>query len=222
MPQDPFLPLLSLALREPLYAAALALLALPALAFLAAFVLTLCVRRVRVRPHTWLLFLSDFCCCAFAALALAGGALSVLQAVCAALFAKALYLIFCGVLYLPAKAAALHAKRRAKCKAAFASSVREGQPLPAPAAPVSSLPPKVRCFSEGGVRIDRDVRLDHIGQVLGRLRAAPLTAGDRLEAQAAEELVTVYSGKGALQPEEAASLNDVMASLLKMMARYQL
>ena len=51
---------------------------------------------------------------------------------------------------------------------------------------------------------------------------APLTAGDRLDTQAAQQLLSVYAGKGDLRSEEAESLNDVMASLLKMMARYDL
>ena len=57
-----------------LYGCALLLLALPALAFLAALVLALCLPRVRRSSNAWFLFFADFCECAFAALFLLGEA----------------------------------------------------------------------------------------------------------------------------------------------------
>ncbi len=234
MPSFPFAPLFALVSGRgaALYGAALALLALPLPVFFAAFAAAL----MRRRAFGWFLMFSDFCGYAFLALLLFGerGREALLPALCAALAAKAVYLACFGALCLPqacrARAARLRQKKRAR--AARLAEEEEGQcpsarsvssaERAAPAAPPPDLPPKVRCFEEGEVRVERDVRLGHISQALSRLQAAPLTAGDRLEAQAAQELLSVYAGKGALRTEEAESLNDVMASLLKMMARYDL
>ena len=228
MPQNPFRPLLSLAAGTggALYGAALLLLALPALAFLAALVTALCSPRVRGGAFAWYLFFSDFCTCAFAALLLLGeeGRGVLAEAVCLALFAKALYILCYGALRLPRLVCAVRAKRRERRAARLKEKEEEEELPPAPPGLSPRFPPKVRCYGGEGVhvQVDRDVRLEHIGQALSRLQRAPLTAGDRLEAQAAEELLSVYTGKGALRSEEAESLNDVMASLLKMMARYEL
>lgn len=208
-----------------LYGCALLLLALPALAFFAALVLALCLPRVRRSSNAWFLFFADFCECAFAALFLLGeaGRGALLEALCVGLFAKALYLALYGALWLPHAVCALRARVRERRKNALAARLAEEEPDgAAPPVPAPALPPKVRCFQEGGVRVERDVRLDHISQALRRLQNAPLTAGDRLETQAAQQLLSVYAGKGDLRSEEAESLNDVMASLLKMMARYDL
>ena len=75
-----------------LYGCALLLLALPALAFLAALVLALCLPRVRRSSNAWFLFFADFCECAFAALFLLGeaGRGALLEALCGGVVAKAL------------------------------------------------------------------------------------------------------------------------------------
>ena len=81
----------------------------------------------------------------------------------------------------------------------------------------------MRCFSEGvRVCVDKDVRLEHIFSVLERLKEMPLGAGDRLEAQKMEEMLRVYRAKTELSAAEADALNDILASLLKMMAKYDL
>lgn len=92
------------------------------------------------------------------------------------------------------------------------------QPAPPAAAPPQPDPPA----REGSVVVERDVRLGHIFSALERLRDLPLSAGDRLEAQKTEELLTVYRAKGALSAAEAETLNDILAALLKMMAKYRL
>ena len=56
--------------------------------------------------------------------------------------------------------------------------------------------------------------------VLEKLRSLPLSAGDRLESEKYFDLLTVYRTKGNLCAEEARSLNDILASLLKMLAKY--
>lgn len=92
-------------------------------------------------------------------------------------------------------------------------------------APRASLPAMVRCFAEEPARpvvVEKDVRLGHIFSTLERLRDLPLSAGDRLEAQKTEELLTVYRAKGTLTSAEAETLNDILAALLKMMAKYKL
>ena len=94
------------------------------------------------------------------------------------------------------------------------------RPLPAAAMPPPPAPPQPA--REGSVVVERDVRLGHIFSALERLRDLPLSAGDRLEAQKTEELLTVYRAKGALSAAEADTLNDILAALLKMMAKYRL
>lgn len=93
-------------------------------------------------------------------------------------------------------------------------------PPPLQPAPPAAAPPQPA--REGSVVVERDVRLGHIFTALERLRDLPLSAGDRLEAQKTEELLTVYRAKGALSAAEAETLNDILAALLKMMAKYRL
>lgn len=93
-------------------------------------------------------------------------------------------------------------------------------PPPLQPAPPAAAPPQPA--REGSVVVERDVRLGHIFSALERLRDLPLSAGDRLEAQKTEELLTVYRAKGALSAAEAETLNDILAALLKMMAKYRL
>lgn len=95
------------------------------------------------------------------------------------------------------------------------------------AASLRPAPAMVRCFAEEPperrpVVVEKDVRLGHIFSTLERLRDLPLSAGDRLEAQKTEELLTVYRAKGALTSAEAETLNDILAALLKMMAKYKM
>ena len=96
---------------------------------------------------------------------------------------------------------------------------------PLPPAPRAPMPAMVRCFAEEPARpvvVEKDVRLGHIFSTLERLRDLPLSAGDRLEAQKTEELLTVYRAKGTLTSAEAETLNDILAALLKMMAKYKM
>ena len=166
--------------------------ALILLAFpLAAFVVFALLCRFRTAPRGAYLALSSACAALFAALFPAAGEPAV-PALCVALAAWAVYaLLFCVLLFI---------RRR----------------------PVPELPRKVRCFAQGGrVVVGEDVRLGHAFSVLERLLSLPLGAGDRLEAQKAEDLLSVYRGKGELSAEEARALNDVLASLLKMLAKYE-
>ena len=116
MPQNPFRPLLSLAAGTggALYGAALLLLALPALAFLAALVRRCARRACAAGRLPGISYSSDVCTCAFAALLLLGeeGRGVLAEAVCLALFAKALYILCYGALRLPRLVCAVRAKRQ--------------------------------------------------------------------------------------------------------------
>ena len=79
----------------------------------------------------------------------------------------------------------------------------------------------MRCFSDDDrVTLEKDVRLGHVSAALERLLSLPLGAGDRLEAQKMSDLLAVYRAKGELSGREADALNDVLAAVLKMMAKY--
>lgn len=199
---------------------ALILLAFP----LAAFVVFALLCRFRTAPRGAYLALSSACAALFAALFPAAGEPAE-PALCVALAAWAVYaLLFCVLLFIRRRK---HRPERRK-KPFFARDEDEGERTegqegtPRLSAPVPELPRKVRCFAQGGrVVVGEDVRLGHAFSVLERLLSLPLGAGDRLEAQKAEDLLSVYRGKGELSAEEARALNDVLASLLKMLAKYE-
>lgn len=201
---------------------ALILLAFP----LAAFVVFALLCRFRTAPRGAYLALSSACAALFAALFPAAGEPAE-PALCVALAAWAVYaLLFCVLLFIRRRK---HRPERRKGPSRAGEEEEEeeerteGQEgTPRLSAPVPELPRKVRCFAQGGrVVVGEDVRLGHAFSVLERLLSLPLGAGDRLEAQKAEDLLSVYRGKGELSAEEARALNDVLASLLKMLAKYE-
>lgn len=173
---------------------------------------------------------SDVCVFAFAALAVCAYAPEEAERailyVGVALAAKAAYLVLYGALSLfPKKKSG--PKPAAKPRVAEYVDMSEQFP-PAVGAQRGSELKKVRCFTEPEYTGDEydsyasDVRLDHIFSVVERLKCVSLGAGDRLEVQKYEDLLTVYKSKNALSSEEAQTLNDILASLLKMMAKYDL
>lgn len=124
-----------------------------------------------------------------------------------ALAAKAAYLVLYGALSLfPKKKSG--PKPAAKPRVAEYVDMSEQFP-PAVGAQRGSELKKVRCFTEpeyAGDEYDSyasDVRLDHIFSVVERLKGVSLGAGDRLEVQKYEDLLTVYKSKNALSSEEA-------------------
>lgn len=201
-------------------ASALILLAAP----LAAFVVFALLCRFRTAPRGAYLALSSACAALFAALFPAAGEPAV-PALCVALAAWAVYaLLFCVLLFIRRRKRRPERRKGPSRAGEEEEEVRtEGQEgTPRLSAPVPELPRKVRCFAQGGrVVVGEDVRLGHAFSVLERLLSLPLGAGDRLEAQKAEDLLSVYRGKGELSAEEARALNDVLASLLKMLAKYE-
>lgn len=201
-------------------ASALILLAFP----LAAFVVFALLCRFRTAPRGAYLALSSACAALFAALFPAAGEPAE-PALCVALAAWAVYaLLFCVLLFIRRRKRRPERRKGPSRAGEEEEEVRtEGQEgTPRLSAPVPELPRKVRCFAQGGrVVVGEDVRLGHAFSVLERLLSLPLGAGDRLEAQKAEDLLSVYRGKGGLSAEEARALNDVLASLLKMLAKYE-
>ena len=73
---------------------------------------------------------------------------------------------------------------------------------------------------EEPISLEKDVHIDHIYKTLESLRRQKLTTGDRLECKKIEEILRLYNMKKELTVVETSLLNDILASLLKMMAKY--
>lgn len=203
----------------------LALLAAPPLLFLLAFVLRLCIPRLRALPLRPLQAAADVCLLLYLCLCLlhpqlrprlyAAAALILLEklALCALL----------TLLRLPGRK-----KRRGPRPASPPLQAEPAasplQPPPPPPPPAEGMPAKVLCCEgqeERETEVEKDVRLGHIFGVLERLKQLPLSPGDRLEAEKAQQLLAAYRAKRTLCAKEAETLNDILAALLKMMAKYQ-
>lgn len=197
----------------------LALLAAPPLLFLLAFVLRLGIPRLRALPLRPLQAAADVCLLLYLCLCLlhpqlrprlyAAAALILLEklALCALL----------TLLRLPGRK-----KRRSPRPAAPPLQAEPAaSPLQPPPPPAEGMPAKVLCCEERETEVEKDVRLGHIFGVLERLKQLPLSPGDRLEAEKAQQLLTAYRAKRTLCAKEAETLNDILAALLKMMAKYQ-
>lgn len=200
----------------------LALLAAPPLLFLLAFALRLGIPRLRALPLRPLHAAADVCLLLYLCLCLlhpqlrprlyAAAALILLEklALCALL----------TLLRLPGRK-----KRRSPRPAAPPLQAEPAaSPLQPPPPPAEGMPAKVLCCEgqeERETEVEKDVRLGHIFGVLERLKQLPLSPGDRLEAEKAQQLLTAYRAKRTLCAKEAETLNDILAALLKMMAKYQ-
>lgn len=84
-------------------------------------------------------------------------------------------------------------------------------------------PPKVCCFEDAPAAplAAEELRLSHVSSLIEKLRASKLSATDRLELDALSHTVDGYKGR-PLSPEEASSLNDCLATVLKLTAKYKL
>ena len=89
----------------------------------------------------------------------------------------------------------------------------EEQRTPAPA-PVYAEAPAVTAQECG-------MQLDYVSGLLTKLKAERLTAADRLETEVLTRAIDSYRGK-ALNDQELGSLNDCLASVVKMTAKYKL
>ena len=205
----------------------LALLAAPPLLFLLAFALRLCIPRLRALPLRPLHAAADVCLLLYLCLCLLHPQLRPRLYAAAALILLeklALCALF-PLLRLPKRK-----KRRSPRHAAPplqaepAASPLQPPPLQPTPPPAEGMPAKVLFCEEREDReseVEKDVRLGHIFGVLERLKQLPLSPGDRLEAEKAQQLLTAYRAKRTLCAKEAETLNDILAALLKMMAKYQ-
>ena len=140
-----------------------------------------------------------------------------------ALILKAGYMILYGVL----SAFPAYKEKKKKSNAIFNQEYFDlGENFSQTQKNYSKEPKKGCCYTQESAEIlneeyPAEVRLDHIFSVIERLKNASLGAGDRLEINKYEELLTVYKNKNYLSGEEAQTLNDILASLLKFMAKYE-
>ena len=94
-----------------------------------------------------------------------------------------------------------------------------------PYTPRSVMPPKVCCFEKdaeaGATAGERGMDLNYADSLIEKLRTKDLTAGDRLEAEALARRLDCYRDK-PLTESERDTLNDCLAAILKLTAKYQL
>lgn len=86
------------------------------------------------------------------------------------------------------------------------------------------LPPKVNCFpeeTEGVGAEESGVCLAHVSALLTRLQGAKLSATDRLETDVIARTLQTYRYK-KLNGEELRTLNDCLATVLRLTAKYAL
>lgn len=95
-----------------------------------------------------------------------------------------------------------------------------GEPLEAPAAARAGAPAKVCCFEEEE-RFEEPPELSHALSLLEKLQREKLAAADRLEADVLARSVGALRGR-ALTETERGTLNDCLASVLKLTAKYKL
>lgn len=88
-------------------------------------------------------------------------------------------------------------------------------------APPDVLPPKVCCYGEAATAEESGMRLSYVTSLMNKLKGCKLTPADRLELEAIGRSVEGCRGR-ALTGEELASLNDRLAAVLKLTAKYKL
>lgn len=64
------------------------------------------------------------------------------------------------------------------------------------------------------------VPLGYARELLGKVQAAPLSVGERLQTEELGKVLTLYKGKENWTASELSGLNDVCAFLLKLSAKY--
>ena len=94
-----------------------------------------------------------------------------------------------------------------------------------PYMPRSAMPPKVCCFEKdtqaGTTAGEYGMSLTYADSLIAKLRSKELSAGDRLEAEELSRRLDCYRNK-PLTEAERDTLNDCLASILKLTAKYQL
>ena len=94
-----------------------------------------------------------------------------------------------------------------------------------PYTPHGAMPPKVCCFEKdaeaGATAGEHGMNLSYADSLLAKLSTKELSAGDRLEAEELARRLDYYRDK-PLSEAERDTLNDCLASILKLTAKYQL
>ena len=93
-----------------------------------------------------------------------------------------------------------------------------GAPLAPPPAPEGQ-PAKVCCFEE--TPSEQPPELEHALSLLAKLRRRKLASADRLEADVLQRTLSAL-GNRPLTPSEKDTVNDCLASVLKLTAKYKL
>lgn len=137
-----------------------------------------------------------------------------LSAACAFTGLFALYAAFLRLLLIFPRPERARAKRTQTKKTEQAESVSRKSAI---------VPREKRCaFEEPAVSPEQcGMRLVHAEEMLAKLRRAPLTAADRLEVDTLVRTVAAYRTKALTEPE-IAHLNDSLAAVLKLMAKYKI
>ena len=171
----------------------------------------------------------------FVALALSFGGGCFLPALCSASFSSAdqgayalflivggalLYLLLCAFLSVGEKKKE-RKKRRAEesRRAVFTLPDRENT-FVRDRLNVSLRPEETDADKEDFDAEENKLRLDHVRCMLTKLKAAPLSPGDRLETEEISRLITMYASKEKLSPKEVRGLNDCLSYVLKTAAKY--
>ena len=156
-----------------------------------------------------------------AALAAAGFALfACLRPLSEAFVYLALFAALAALLRLPLFLP--RATRRKACKKARAERIYERFREPLTSAEEETLPPKVCCFEEAPPVPAADAPEPSYALILlKKLQKQKLTPTDRLEADVLRRTAEGLQGR-ALTVEEAQTLNDCLASVLRMSAKYKL
>ncbi len=90
-----------------------------------------------------------------------------------------------------------------------------------PAPPPDSLPPKICCYEEPATAEESGMRLAYALSLIAKLKGCKLTPADRLELEALGHALDGCRGK-LLAPGELSGLNDTLAAVLKLTAKYKL
>lgn len=133
-------------------------------------------------------------------------------------------LLMNGIFYLSAMK---RKKKQSKAEKMYEKFRLELDGGPEERAETLQRPPKISCYpeeiqAENTVAAeDAGLRLSHASELLARLRAGKLSAGDRLETDVLARTLETFRNK-RLTPSELDSLNDCLASVLKLTAKYSL
>lgn len=90
-----------------------------------------------------------------------------------------------------------------------------------PDRPAAAEPAKVCCFEEAEASVQDAPEPSYAVKLLEKLRKEKLSPTDRLEADVLDHTIAGLSGR-PLTEEEARSLNDCLASVLRLTAKYKL